>query len=57
MASRKDAKIRNGIGEKLDDFLKEDGIYDEVKELAAKKLEDFKLQEKKEKGKQRPKKK
>jgi hypothetical protein len=33
--------MNNGIGESLDDYLKEDGIYDEVMELAEKKLEDY----------------
>jgi transcriptional regulator with XRE-family HTH domain len=28
----------NGIGDKFDDFMKEQGLYDEAKELAAKKL-------------------
>ena len=34
-----------GIGQKFDDFLKEEGIYDEVNELAAKKLITYKLQQ------------
>jgi len=34
-----------GIGQKFDDFLIEEGIYDEVNELAAKKLISYKLQQ------------
>ena len=35
----------NGIGQKFDDFLKEEGIFDEVYELASKKLVSFQLQQ------------
>jgi hypothetical protein len=34
-----------GIGQNFDDFLKEQGIYDEVNELAAKKLITYQLQQ------------
>ena len=34
-----------GIGQNFDDFLMEQGIYDEVNELAAKKLITYKLQQ------------
>jgi predicted XRE-type DNA-binding protein len=33
----------NGIGQNFDDFMVEQGLYDEAKELAAKKLIAFKL--------------
>ena len=33
-----------GIGQNFDDFLKEQGIYDEVNELAAKKLITYQLE-------------
>jgi predicted XRE-type DNA-binding protein len=35
----------NGIGDKFDDFMKEQGLYDEAKELAAKKLLAFQLEQ------------
>ena len=34
-----------GIGQSFDDFLKEEGIYDEVNELAAKKLITYQLKQ------------
>jgi predicted XRE-type DNA-binding protein len=34
-----------GIGQNFDDFLKEQGIYDEVNELAAKKLITYQLKQ------------
>ena len=34
-----------GIGQKFDDFLKEQGIFEEVEELAAKKIVAFQLQQ------------
>jgi len=34
-----------GIGQNIDDFLKEQGIYDEVNELAAKKLITYQLKQ------------
>jgi len=34
-----------GIGQNFDDFLKEEGIYDEVVELAAKKLITYQLEQ------------
>jgi len=34
-----------GIGQNFDDFLKEQGIYDEVNELAAKRLITYQLQQ------------
>jgi predicted XRE-type DNA-binding protein len=34
----------NGIGDKCDDFMKEEGLYDEAKKLAAKKLLAFQLE-------------
>ena len=34
-----------GIGQDFDDFLKEEGIYDEVVELAAKKLITYQLEQ------------
>ena len=34
-----------GIGQNFDDFLKEQGIYDEVNELAAKKLITYQLRQ------------
>ena len=34
-----------GIGQNFDDFLIEEGLYDEVNELAAKKLITYKLQQ------------
>jgi len=38
-------KTMKGIGQNFDDFLKEQGIYDEVNELAAKKLITYQLQQ------------
>jgi predicted XRE-type DNA-binding protein len=35
----------NGIGDKFDDFMKEQGLYNEAKELAAKKLLTFQLEQ------------
>jgi transcriptional regulator with XRE-family HTH domain len=35
----------NGIGDKFDDFMKEQGLYDEAKELAAKKLLAFQFEQ------------
>jgi hypothetical protein len=35
----------NGIGDSFDDFLKEQGIFEEVKELAAKKIVQMKKEE------------
>ena len=35
----------NGKGQNFDDFLKEEGIYDDVNELAAKKLISYQLQQ------------
>jgi DNA-binding phage protein len=35
----------NGIGQNFDDFMIEQGLYDEAKELAAKKLIAFELQQ------------
>jgi hypothetical protein len=35
----------NGIGQDFDDFLKEDGIYDEVCELAGKKIIAYQLKQ------------
>jgi hypothetical protein len=37
-------KTMKGIGQDFNDFLKEQGIYDEVNELAAKKLITYQLQ-------------
>jgi predicted XRE-type DNA-binding protein len=34
----------NGIGDKFDDFMKEQGLYEEAKELASKKLLAFQLE-------------
>jgi predicted XRE-type DNA-binding protein len=34
----------NGLGQNFDDFMAEQGLYDEAKELAAKKLIAFELQ-------------
>jgi len=38
-------KTMKGIGQNFDDFLMEQGIYDEVNELAAKKLITYQLQQ------------
>jgi len=38
-------KTVKGIGQNFDDFLKEQGIYDEVNELAAKRLITYQLQQ------------
>jgi predicted XRE-type DNA-binding protein len=35
----------NGIGDRFDDFMKEQGLYEEAKELAAKKLLAFQLEQ------------
>jgi transcriptional regulator with XRE-family HTH domain len=35
----------NGIGDNFDDFMKEQGLYEETKELAAKKLLAFQLEQ------------
>ncbi|MHC6202540.1 hypothetical protein ACYULU_05010 [Breznakiellaceae bacterium SP9] len=35
----------NGMGQNFDDFMIEQGLYDEAKELAAKKLIAFELQQ------------
>jgi antitoxin HicB len=37
-------KIMKGIGQNFNDFLKEQGIHDEVNELAAKKLVTYQLE-------------
>jgi hypothetical protein len=39
-----ESAVMNGIGDKFDDFMKEQGLYDEAKELAAKKLLAFQLE-------------
>ena len=39
------SKTMKGIGQNFDDFLKEQGIYNEVNELAAKKLITYQLQQ------------
>jgi len=38
-------KTMKGIGQNFDDFLKEQGIYDEVNELAAKKIITYQLKQ------------
>ena len=38
-------KTMKGIGQNFDDFLTEQGLYDEVNELAAKKLITYKLKQ------------